>query len=104
MIANPPTTTALRTPTQVSISVDFEASDPLTISSPALAVAVTGVESGITYTIPFEVKVLYAGVVVVTSVSVVVPAAQLSEVIVLSYPSQGHGTQVVTVMTRPFSV
>ena len=33
----------------------------------------TEVEIGTTYTIPLEVNVLYAGVVVVTSVSVVVP-------------------------------
>jgi hypothetical protein len=84
MTANPPNTTALKTPTQPSISVDLEAFEPLTISRPALAVAVTGVERGTTYTIPFEVNVLYAGVVVVTSVSVVVPSAKLSDVTVLS--------------------
>lgn len=83
MTANPPNTTALKTPTHPSISADLEASELLTISRPALAVAVTGVESGTTYKVPFEVNVLYAGVVVVTSVSVVVPTTKLFDVSVL---------------------
>ena len=47
-IAELPSTIALRTPIQPSISVDLLASLAFTISTPALAVAVTGVDRGTT--------------------------------------------------------
>lgn len=84
MTAKLPSTTALKIPTQPSISVGLEASEALTTSRPALAVAVTGVDTGTTYTIPLLVKVLKAGVVVVMMVSVVVPTGKSSDVVLLS--------------------